>query len=95
MVAILHILLGVLVAASLATIVAYVLAFLGVAAWTVLTRSRCDPLRDELDGVLAEIVGPRVPGVPAATPGGPLAGERPPGRRRERADPFAAGRLPS
>ena len=89
---ILRIFLGVLVVASLAAIVAYALAFLGVAAWTVLTRSQRDPLRDELDRVLAEIVGPRGPGVPAATPGGPLAGAGHPGRRRERVDPFAAGR---
>jgi hypothetical protein len=95
MVEILRILLGVLVVASLATIVAYVVVFLGVAAWAVLTRSRRDPLADELDSVLAEIVGPRVPLAPAARAlrSSSLRGEVPPERWLERADPFAAGRF--
>ncbi len=93
MVEMLKIVLGVLVAASLATIVAYVLVFLGVAAWAVITRPHRDPLADELDQVLAEIVGPRPALVPAAEAGGPLKGAGPPEQRCERADPFAGRRF--
>ena len=95
MVEILRIFLGVLVVASLATIVGYVAVFLGVAAWSVITRSRRDALADELDSVLAEIVGPRQPLAPAARSplSSPLSGGVTPGRRLESADPFAAGRF--
>jgi len=61
MVEVLRIVLGGLVVVSLVAIVAYVVVFLVVAAWTVFTSSRRDPLADELDRVLAEIVGPQVP----------------------------------
>lgn len=66
MVEVLRIVLGVLVVASLATIVAYIVVFFGVAAWTALTSHRRDPLADELDRVLAGIVGP---GAPLTSPG--------------------------
>ncbi|MHB1711934.1 MAG: hypothetical protein ACYCV7_11110 [Acidimicrobiales bacterium] len=52
---ILNILLGVLVAASLAAIVGYVLMFFAIAAWTVLRSLRRDPLADEFDELLAEM----------------------------------------
>lgn len=68
MVDVLRILLGVLMVASLVTIIAYVVIFLAVAAWTVLSSSRRDPLADELEDALAEILG-----APGAT--------RRPGRR--------------
>jgi len=57
MIDLLQIVLGVLVVASLATILAYVVIFLSVTVWTVLRHrgSRRDPLADELDAFLAEL----------------------------------------
>ncbi len=49
----LHIMLGVLLVASLAAILLYALAFFALASWTVLAGSRRDPLADELDRFLA------------------------------------------
>ena len=92
MVEFLRIVLTVLVAVSLATIVAYLFVFLGVAAWTALTSSRRDPLADELDRVLAEIVGPRAPLMPVTKPRGPLEGERPEERQPESAAPLLGGK---
>ncbi|MDA8357385.1 MAG: hypothetical protein M0Z95_14080 [Actinomycetota bacterium] len=68
MVDVLRIMLAVLVAASLTMIVAYVVVFLGMAAWTVFTSPRRDQLAEDLDRALAEIVGPRVPTAPPAKP---------------------------
>lgn len=48
--------LGVLVVASLIILVAYVVGFLAVVLWTVLRRSRRDPLAEELDQILDEIL---------------------------------------
>ncbi|MDA8355751.1 MAG: hypothetical protein M0Z95_05545 [Actinomycetota bacterium] len=81
MVELLRIVLGALVVASLAAIVVYVVAFVAVAAWTVLTSHWCDPLADELDRVLAEIVGPQVLTASAVKHDGGLVGVP----RRERA----------
>lgn len=92
MVEVLRIVLGVLVVVSLATIVAYVLVFFAVAAWTVLTGSRRDPLRDDLDRVLAEIVGPRAPLARAPGPAGQLGGEGTERGQHERTGPFARRR---
>lgn len=92
MVEVLRIVLGVLVVVSLATIVAYALVFLAVAAWTVLTASRRDPLADELDRVLAEIVGPRAPLARAPGPAGRLGDEGTERGQRERHAPFARRR---
>jgi len=63
----LRIVVGVLLAASLATIVAYAVVFLSVAAWTVLSHrgSPRDSLADELDEFLAGLWAAdsgRVPG---------------------------------
>ncbi|MHB1716999.1 MAG: hypothetical protein ACYCV5_06655 [Acidimicrobiales bacterium] len=57
MIDVLSIVLGVLMVASLATILAYVVIFLSVTAWTVLRHrgSRRDPPADELDVFLAEL----------------------------------------
>jgi len=59
MIDVLQIVLGVLVVASLATVLAYVVIFLSVTAWTVLRHrhrgSQRDPLADELDAFLAEL----------------------------------------
>ncbi|HEX9031491.1 MAG TPA: hypothetical protein VF834_06565 [Streptosporangiaceae bacterium] len=49
--------LGVLVVASFATIAVYVLVGAAVMAWTLLGTSRRDQPADELDRVLAEILG--------------------------------------
>ena len=68
----LRILLGVFVVASLATIVAYVIMFLAVAAGTCLRGSRRDPLADELDEFLAGL---------CAVDGGWLPGSTRQGRR--------------
>jgi hypothetical protein len=93
MVELLRIVLGVLVVASLATIVVYVVAFVAVAAWAVLTSHRREPLADELDRVLAEIVEPQVPIASAVRHDGGLGGVP----RRERAgglpDPFGRRRF--
>jgi len=67
MVEVLRVLLGVLVVASLVTIAVYVLVSMAVAAMTVLGAGRRDQSIDELDQVLAEILGPRAP----QTVGGP------------------------
>ncbi len=56
-----RVVLGVLVVASLATIAAFVVAFFAVAASTVRRRSRRDPLAEELDLILAEIVRSKTP----------------------------------
>jgi hypothetical protein len=45
-----------LVVGSLATLVGYVLAFAGIAVWTVVQARRRPTLADELDAVLAEIL---------------------------------------
>lgn len=55
----LRIVLGVLVVASLAAIVVYVVTFAAAAAWTVLASRRRDPLAEELDRVLAGVAGPQ------------------------------------
>lgn len=64
-----------LVAACLLAIAAYVLVFLAVAAWTVVGARRRDPLADELDEILAGILGPRTP-AGAAQPGDARRGRR-------------------
>ncbi|HVA75730.1 MAG TPA: hypothetical protein VNF71_14315 [Acidimicrobiales bacterium] len=51
--------LGVLVGASFLTIAVYVLVSVAVAAATLLGAVRRDRLADELEQVLAEILGPR------------------------------------
>ncbi len=48
---------GVLVVACLAAIASCAVAFAGVVLWTVLTAHRPDPRQDELDRVLAQILG--------------------------------------
>jgi hypothetical protein len=45
-----------LVVGSLATLVGYVLAFAGIAVWTVVQARRRPTLADEFDAVLAEIL---------------------------------------
>ncbi|MDA8148675.1 MAG: hypothetical protein M0Z93_07855 [Actinomycetota bacterium] len=95
MIDVLRIVLGVLVGASLATIAGYVVVFLAVAAWTVLTSSRRDPLADELDRVLADIVGPQALVVGTSKPAGQLGGESRSRRdgEAERHGPFTQGRF--
>ncbi|MHB1599640.1 MAG: hypothetical protein ACYCXY_12310 [Acidimicrobiales bacterium] len=51
--------LGVVVVASLVAIAAYVLMFVAVAASTALGAHRRDPLAEDLDEVLVEILGTR------------------------------------
>jgi hypothetical protein len=46
-----------LVVGSLAMLVGYALAFAGIAVWTVVDARRRPTLADELDRVLAEILG--------------------------------------
>lgn len=83
MVDVLRILLGVLVVASLVTIAAYVVLFFLAAIWTLIRGPRRDPLREELDQLLAEVLGPRCGGSDsqalAASPGGERAGDAEPG----------------
>jgi hypothetical protein len=86
----LRIALEMLVVAALATIAAYAAFFVGVVAWTLLRRSRRDPLQDELDRLLAGILGPR-PTVPSV---GQRGGEGPGDGEHGREAPFA-GRRPS
>ncbi|HLN04663.1 MAG TPA: hypothetical protein VK217_00185 [Acidimicrobiales bacterium] len=57
----LRVLLGVLVVASFGAIAVYVLVSVAVAASTLLGTLRRDRSADELDQVLAEILGPRTP----------------------------------
>ena len=94
----LHIMLGVLLVASLAAILLYALAFFALASWTVLAGSRRDPLADELDRFLAEIA---TPGPAGAPPEQPLPGwpsgvlpDRTARDEDEGAGPLAAGRRP-
>jgi hypothetical protein len=47
--------LGVLIVASLVTIIVYAVIFLSVTAWTALRGSRRDPMEEELDAFLAEL----------------------------------------
>ena len=71
MVNVLHILLGVLVAASLVTIVAYAVIFVSIAAWTAVGHgrsSRRDPLAVELDELLAELWALDCGRLPAGAP---------------------------
>jgi hypothetical protein len=58
--------LGALVVASLATIAVYVLVSVAVVASTLRVAARRRRLADELDQVLAEILGPRTPETLAA-----------------------------
>jgi len=58
--------LGALVVASLATIAVYVLVSVAVVASTLRGAARSRRLADELDQVLAEILGPRTPETLAA-----------------------------
>lgn len=55
MVNVLDFALGVLIVASLATIIVYAIIFLSVAAWTALRGSRYDPMEEDLDAFLAEL----------------------------------------
>ncbi len=67
MIEVLRVLVSVLIVASLLTIVGYLVVFLTVVAWTVLSRPGGSPgqaLADELDEVLAEILGHPVPSEP-------------------------------
>lgn len=84
----LRIALEMLVVAALATIAAYAAFFVGVVAWTLLRRSRRDPLQDELDRLLAGILGPR----PTASPVGQRGGEGPGDGEHGREAPFAGRR---
>jgi len=61
MVEILRILLGVMVVASFGTIAAYLVVSVAVTASTMLGIVRRDRSADELDQVLAEILGRRMP----------------------------------
>lgn len=55
------VLFGVLVVASFGTIIVYALVSVTAAASTLIGARRRDPLADELDRVLAEILGRRAP----------------------------------
>ena len=55
----LHLLLICVMVASLCAIAVYVVGFVAVAVLTLRRRARPDPLAEELDRVLAEIVGVR------------------------------------
>jgi hypothetical protein len=61
MVEMFRVLLGVLVVASFGTIAVYVLVSVAVVFSTLLGTVRRDRSADELDQVLAEILGPRTP----------------------------------
>nr|MDA8342450.1 hypothetical protein [Actinomycetota bacterium] len=56
MVDVLRIMLGVAIAASLAVIVTYAVIFFVVAARTAFGKSRQDPLTQEIDAFLAEVL---------------------------------------
>lgn len=56
MTAVLRDVLGLLLVTSLASIVAYVVIFFAAAAWTMIVSPRHDPIADELDRFLEEIV---------------------------------------
>lgn len=87
MIEVLRVLLGVVAAASLVTIVAYVLVFAGVVAWTVLGSHRRDRVVDELDEFLAKLwdqegvaTGPLPGGISPPAVGAPMRAAGP--RRR-------------
>ncbi|MDA8381107.1 MAG: hypothetical protein M0020_09820 [Actinomycetota bacterium] len=61
MVDVLRLGLSVLLVVALATVIAYVLAFFALAAWTLIRGSRADLLAEELDSVLDEILAPAAP----------------------------------
>lgn len=56
-----RVLFGVLVVGSFAALIVYALVTVTAAASTLIGAVRRDPLADELDQVLAEILGRRVP----------------------------------
>jgi hypothetical protein len=62
MVEMIRVLFGALVVASFGAIIVYALVSVTAAASTLIGAVRRDPLADELDQVLAEILGRRGPG---------------------------------
>lgn len=90
MLEVLHWALVVLLAASLATVAAYALAFFGLAAWGALRRPPRDPLAEELDRLLEEVAKTRARGVlrPAGSPAGQLGPGREPWRSHVPSAPF-------